>query len=74
MQPASYTNTYHDIKNLVNHGIVIKLKNLNILRTEHKFAMKQKKFNLCLRWHILRSYHSVAEVTFKCRSCSVETF
>ena len=27
--------------------------------------MKQKILNLCLRWNILRSYHFVAEATFK---------
>ena len=31
---------------------------------EHNFSMKQKILNLCLRWHILRSYCFVAEVTF----------
>ena len=34
---------------------------MNILRTEHNFSTK----NLCFRWHILRSYRLVAEVTFK---------
>ena len=39
---------------------------MNILRTEHNFSSKLKKIlNLCLRWHILRIYHFVAEVTFK---------
>ena len=40
-------------------------KKLNILRMEHNFSMKQKKVNLCLRWHILRGCCFVAEVTFK---------
>ena len=31
---------------------------------EYKFSMKQKNSYICLRWHILRSYHFVVEVTF----------
>ena len=34
---------------------------------EHNFSMK-KILNLSLRWHILRSYHFAAEVTFKLNS------
>ena len=34
---------------------------------KHNFSMK-KILNLCLRWHILRSYQFVAEVTFKLNS------
>ena len=49
----------------VNHGIVRNLKNLNISRTEHNFPIKQKVFNLCLGWHILRSYCFVSEETIK---------
>ena len=29
------------------------------------FVRKKKILNLCLKWYILRSYHFVAEVTFK---------
>ena len=29
------------------------------------FLQNQKILNLCFRWHILRSYHFLAEVTFK---------
>ena len=31
---------------------------------KHNFPIKQKILSLCLRWHILRSYCFVAEVTF----------
>ena len=40
-----------------------KYKSLDISRMEHNFSMK--KINLCLRWHILRSYCFVVEITFK---------
>ena len=40
-------------------------KNLNILRTVHNFSTKKKIFNLYLRWHILKNYRFVAEVTLK---------
>ena len=29
------------------------------------FQQKKTKFNLHLKWHTLRSYHFVAELTFK---------
>ena len=56
-------STHHDVTDLVNHGME-KYKNLNILRTEHNFSTKKKILNLCLGWHILRSYRLVKEVTF----------
>ena len=40
----------------------LKIQKLNNLRTEHNFSTKI--LNLCFRWHILRSYRFVAEVTF----------
>ena len=41
-----------------------KYKNLKISKTEISFPWNKKILNLCLRWHILKSYHFVAEVTF----------
>ena len=37
------------------------------MRWERNITLLQNKknYNLCLRWHILRSYHFVAEVSFK---------
>ena len=54
MHPVWCTNTHHDVKDLVNHGMVKKIK-----------AWNKKNINLCLRWHILRSYHFLEEVTIK---------
>ena len=48
MRHVSCTNARHDVKDLVNHGMV---ENTKIL-------------NLFLRRHILWSYHIVAKVTF----------
>ena len=65
MHPVSCRNTHHNIKDLVNHGMVKNTKTWNISRTEHGFSMKQKILNLCLIWHILRSYRFVADVTLR---------
>ena len=40
MHSVSWTNTHHDITDLVNHGMVKKHKNSNIMRTEYSFATK----------------------------------
>ena len=65
MHLVSCTNTHHDVIDLVNHEIVKNTKtwiswerNITVLRNK-------KILNLSLRWHILRSYRFVAEVTFK---------
>ena len=65
MYPVSCTNTYHDVRDLVNHGMVKNTKTWisgewNIISLRNK-----KVLNLCFGWHISRSYHFVAEVTFK---------
>ena len=44
---VSSSNIHHDVPDFVNLGIVKKYKNLNILRTEHNFYTKQKKFLTC---------------------------
>ena len=40
---------------------------MNTSRMRHSLSTKFEKMliNLCLRWHILRSYRFVAEITFK---------
>ena len=64
MHLVSCTNTHHDITDLVNYEIV-KNENLNILQNII-FLQNKKILNLCLRCCILRSYHFVAALTFKC--------
>ena len=52
---------------LVNHEMVKKYKNLNILRMEHGMELfcKIKTFNLHLRWCFLRSHCLVGKVNFE---------
>ena len=77
MYLVSCTNSYRDVTDLVNHRVV-KIKKtwisweLNVI-----FLQNKKIIFLCFRWHILRSYHFVAEVTFNngntrimCEICS----
>ena len=42
MLPVSCTNTHHDVTDLLNHGIVKNIKNLNIFGTEHNYSKKKK--------------------------------
>ena len=50
---------------LVNHGMVKNTKAWISWERKITFLRNKKNLNLCLRWHILRSYHFVVEVTFK---------
>ena len=71
MHPVSCTNTHHDVTDLVNNGMVKNTKTWIPRERNTTFLWKKKFPYLCLRWHILRSYRFVAEVTFKTnpRSC-----
>ena len=62
MHPVTCTNTHHDITDLVNHGLV---KNTKSGEQNKTFLCNKNILNLCLRWHILRSYRFVTEVIFK---------
>ena len=42
MHPVSCNNTHHDVTDVINHGMVKNTKDLNVLRTEQNFSMKQK--------------------------------
>ena len=65
MQPVSCANTHHDITDLLNHGMVKNIKTWISWEGNITFLQNKKFLNLCLRWHILRSYRFVVEVTFK---------
>ena len=65
MHPVSCTNTHHDVIDLKNHGMVKNTKTWISWERNKIFLQNKKILNLCFRWHILRSYHLVAEVTFK---------
>ena len=65
---VSHTNTHQ-----VNHGMV-KLHKLEYLEQNITFLQNEKILNLCLRWHILRSYCFVVELTFNIWDSSYDFF
>ena len=65
---TSHTNTCQ-----VNHGMV-KLHKLEYLEQNITFLQNEKILNLCLRWHVLRSYCFVAELTFNIWDSSYDFF
>ena len=65
MHPVSYTNTHHDVTNLVKHRMVKNTKTWISRQRNTIFLSNKKILNLCLRWHILEISSFVAEVTFK---------
>ena len=65
MYPVSCTNTHHDVTDLLNHGMAKITKTWISWERNITFLRNKKTLNLCLRWHILRSYHFVPEVTFE---------
>ena len=60
MHSVLCTNAHHDVTDLVNHGMVKNTKTWISRERNITFL-----WNMCLRWHILRSYRFVVEVTFK---------
>ena len=69
MHPVSCTNIHHDVTDLVNHEMAKNTKTWISRERNITFLRNKKILKLCLRWHILRSYHYVAEVTFKACVC-----
>ena len=65
MYPVSCTNTHHDFTDLVSHGMAKNTKIWISWERNTIFLQNKKISNLCLRWHIFRSYRFLAEVTFK---------
>ena len=59
-----YTNIHHDVIDLVKHCIVKNTKTWISLERNITFKRNKKILSLCIRWHILRSYRFLAEVTF----------
>ena len=58
------TNAHHDVKDFVKHRMVKNTKTWISWERDIIVWSNKKKFNLCLRWHFLRNYCFVAEVTF----------
>ena len=74
MHLLSCTNTHCDVTDLVNHRMVKNIKTWISWEQNIIFLQNKKILNLCFRWHILRSYRLVAEVTFKEVSCRPNCF
>ena len=66
MNPVSCTNTHHDVTDLINHRMVKNTKYWISWERNTTFLQNKKILKQCLRWHILRSYCFVAEVTIFC--------
>ena len=58
------TNTRHDVADFVGLGIVKNTKTWISWERNITFLRNKKILNLRLRWHILRSYCFVVQVTF----------
>ena len=61
---VSCTDTHCDVTDFINHGMVKNTKTWISWEQNIIFPWNKKILNLCLRWHILRSYCFEAEVTF----------
>ena len=64
MYLVSFTNSHCDVTDTVIHGMVKNTKPWISWERNISFLWNQKILNLCHRWHNLRSYCFVAEVTF----------
>ena len=64
IRPVSRANTHHDVTEFENNGIAKNTKTWISWERNIFFLRNEKILNLYLKWHILRSYRSVTEVTF----------
>ena len=60
MHLVSSTNTHRDVTDLVNHGMLKNIKTWISWERNIVFLRNIKFLNLCLRWHIWKSYRFVA--------------
>ena len=60
-----YMYTHHYVTDLLNRGMARNTKTWISWEQNINFLRNKKILNMCFRWYILRSYHFVAEVTFK---------
>ena len=67
LSPVSCTNTHCDVTDLVNYGMVKNTKTWIFWEQNILFLWNKKILNLCLRWHILRSYCFAVKVNFNNR-------
>ena len=69
MHLVSCTTTHHDVTDSVDLGMVKNTITWISWEWSNTFLRNKKTLNLCLRWHILRSYYFVVEVNFKQFPC-----
>ena len=69
MYLVSCTDTHRDTTDSANHRMVKSTKTWISWERNIIFPQNEKILNLHLRWHIMRSYHFEAEVTFKGYLC-----
>ena len=74
MHLVSCTDTHRDVTDLVNHEMVKNTKTWISSERNIIFLRNKEFLNLCSRWHILRSYCFVVEVTFKLYQASCSYF
>ena len=72
MYLVSCTNTHRDVTGSVNHGMAKNTKTWICWERNIIFLRNEKVLNLCLRWHILKSYRFVEEVTFMVNSFQMQ--
>ena len=65
MYLTSRTGTHRDVTDFVNLEMVKNTKTWISWEQNLTYLRNKKTLTLCLRWHILRSYHFEGEVTFK---------
>ena len=69
MYLLSCSSIHRDVPDSVNHGMVKNTKTWISWERNIIFLQYKKVLNLCLRWHILKSYRFVVEVTFHTKQC-----
>ena len=65
MYLISCTGTHRDVTDFVNLEMVKNIKTWISWEWTLTYLRNKKILILCVRWHILRSYHFEGEVTFK---------
>ena len=63
IHPILSTNTHHDVTDLANFGMLKSRKTWISWEWNINFIRNKKFLNLCIIWHIFRSYRFVAELT-----------
>ena len=58
-------NTHRDVTDFANHGMIENRKTWISWERNIILLCNKKNFNMCLKWHILKSYNFVVGVTFK---------